>query len=77
VASTLGAYVLGLGLLIVLIYLVASLFSRRYAGQNPWHSTGYEWFTQSPPITHNFETLPVYDRVPHDYTKPPEVKDAA
>ncbi len=77
VASTAGASLLAFGFLIVLVYLVISLKAGKVSGANPWGSAGYEWFTQSPPITHNFEVTPSYERAPHDYTKPPEVKDAA
>ncbi len=79
VASTAGASVLAMGLFLILIYLVISLFRGEVAGHNPWHSAGYEWRTQNPPITHNFHDVPTYTRDPHDYTSAPEdeVKHAA
>jgi cytochrome c oxidase subunit I len=79
VASTAGAFLLASGMLLVAIYLVIALRYGKVAGDNPWGSAGYEWKTQSPPITHNFTTLPDYTRDPYDYTAPSgdEVKHAA
>jgi cytochrome c oxidase subunit 1 len=71
VASTLGASLLGFGFLIVLVYLLVSLKHGAVAGDNPWGSAGYEWFTPSPPPTHNFPEVPVFERPAHDYQVPP------
>ena len=49
VASTAGASVLAIGLLIVLIYTLVTLKWGPVAGANPWHSRGFEWDTPSPP----------------------------
>ncbi len=69
IASTAGASVLAMGLLIVLIYMIIALVKGRYAGTNPWGSMGYEWNkTQTPPVTHNFTDQPTYPNAPHDYT---------
>ena len=68
VASTAGASLLGFGFLVVLIYLVLSLFIGKRAPRNPWGSRGYEWETLSPPPTENFLHDPVFPRPPHDYT---------
>jgi cytochrome c oxidase subunit 1/cytochrome c oxidase subunit I+III len=46
---TLGAFVLGIGILISIINLLVSLRSGRIAGRNPWNSDGLEWETESPP----------------------------
>ncbi len=35
--------------------------------RNPWHATGLEWQTQSPPTTFNFETTPVVTEPPYHY----------
>lgn len=78
VASTAGASVLAMGFVLVAIYLTWALFKGEVSGANPWFSTGYEWKTQSPPITHNFHEVPDYSHPPHDYTGPiEEVKHAA
>jgi cytochrome c oxidase subunit 1 len=68
VASTAGASLLAFGFLLVLVYLLASLFSKRAAGPNPWGSRGYEWATPSPPDLLNFPETPVITGPPHDYT---------
>ncbi len=57
--STAGATVLGIGMILPVIYLVASLFNGKKAGDNPWLLPGLEWRTSSPPPTFNFEETPV------------------
>jgi len=70
VASSAGATLLFFGFLIIFIYLVLALKYGQPAGDNPWGSRGFEWNTSSPPLPHNFEKTPVFDREPHDYTTP-------
>ena len=53
--STAGASILGLGYLLPLLYLIWSLRYGAIAGANPWHATGLEWQTPSPPPTENFD----------------------
>jgi cytochrome c oxidase subunit I+III len=56
--STIGAYVLGLG---VLLFMVNAWNSARHgaiAGDNPWGSFGLEWATTSPPPPYNFLYIP-------------------
>jgi cytochrome c oxidase subunit 1 len=53
----------------VAIYLIMSLINGEEAGNNPWHATGLEWTTQSPPLPHNFETIPVVTEAPYEYSK--------
>ncbi len=69
VASTMGASLLGLGFLLIAIYLVWSLKYGRVASANPWSSRGFEWDTLSPPPVENFLADPVYTHPPHDYTE--------
>ncbi len=57
--STAGASVLGVGLVMPVIYLGASLINGKPAGDNPWMLPGLEWRTSSPPPTENFEKTPV------------------
>jgi cytochrome c oxidase subunit 1 len=73
VFSTVGSWILGLGLFIVLGYLLASLRKPYDAPANPWGGKTLEWTTSSPPITHNFEATPVLTHGPYDYS-PEEVK---
>ena len=69
--STYGSWVLGTGLILTAINLLASLRKPMDAPDNPWGGTTLEWKTSSPPITHNFEDQPVLERAPYDYR--PEV----
>ncbi|HZL20496.1 MAG TPA: cytochrome c oxidase subunit I [Polyangia bacterium] len=57
-ASTVGAFVLALAML---VFALNILFSRRHgkaAGDNPWEAWTLEWATTSPPPPHNFERVP-------------------
>jgi cytochrome c oxidase subunit 1 len=65
--SSVGAFMIGLGFLIMVIYLIASLFSGEKAPDNPWESKSLEWDTATPPITHNFEKTPVVTHDPYEY----------
>jgi cytochrome c oxidase subunit 1 len=69
VLSSAGASILGVGYTLIAIYLLASLFKGERVGPNPWHATGLEWTTQSPPLPHNFETQPVVTEEAYEYTK--------
>ncbi len=68
--STIGAYIMGIGFLIIGIYLAHSLLKGARASSNPWGSRGLEWQIQSPPILHNFHYTPVIVNGPYDYHKP-------
>jgi cytochrome c oxidase subunit 1 len=59
--STLGAYVLALGVLIYVGNLAFSLNRGRIAGPNPWGGGGLEWATNSPPPSYNFGLTPVVE----------------
>ena len=56
--SSIGSYLMGLG---VLIFLVNVLHTRRRArrvGNDPWLADTLEWYTTSPPPAHNFDRIP-------------------
>jgi len=72
VFSTIGSWVLALGLFLVAGYLLASLRKAYDAPASPWGGKTLEWTTASPPITHNFERTPVLMHGPYDYS-PQEV----
>ncbi len=67
VMSSAGASILGIGYLIPLIYLTWSMRYGPAAGPNPWGAKGLEWTTQSPPLTENFETIPIVTEDAYNY----------
>jgi cytochrome c oxidase subunit 1 len=56
--STIGAFVLGLSVLLTIINLVRSLKKGVVAGPDPWKGNTLEWFTPSPPPENNFDVVP-------------------
>jgi cytochrome c oxidase subunit 1 len=67
VMSTAGASILGVGYLLPFTYLFWSMRYGRKASANPWHATGLEWTTPSPPPEHNFPVTPVVTEPPYNY----------
>ena len=65
--STVGSWVLGLGFLIMLYYLLRSLKDGERASDNPWGGASLEWQTATPPITENFEVVPEVTGGPYDF----------
>jgi cytochrome c oxidase subunit I len=56
--STIGAFVIALGVATFLLDVVVSLRRRDPAGDDPWGGFSLEWSTTSPPPEHNFDRLP-------------------
>lgn len=56
--STIGSFVLALGIAMTLANAVLSLRSGVRAGHDPWAGTSLEWFATSPPPPHNFDLVP-------------------
>jgi len=56
--STVGAFVLGLGILVSVINFMRSLKKGAIAGPDPWKANTLEWFTTSPPPVNNFDVIP-------------------
>ncbi len=65
--STFGSWVLGVGFLIMAVYLIDSLINGKKAPANPWGALGLEWQTSSPPPTENFLHTPVVTHDPYAY----------
>jgi cytochrome c oxidase subunit 1 len=59
--STIGAYVLALGLVMVALNWIHSLLHGRKAPPNPWGANTLEWRTGSPPPHDNFKVQPAAD----------------
>jgi cytochrome c oxidase subunit 1 len=55
--STIGSYIMGLGILLFVWNVWKSRKGRR-AGNDPWLADTLEWYTTSPPPAHNFDTVP-------------------
>lgn len=77
VMSSAGAFLLGIGYLLPMLYLLWSLRNGALAGPNPWGATGLEWKTDSPPITHNFEETPIVTEEPYAYENHHEHEEVA
>ena len=56
--STIGSFVLGIGVVMVVANLRWSIKHGRKAGNDPWKGNTLEWFTQSPPPPNNFGVIP-------------------
>ena len=55
--SSIGSYILFAGLLVVTWAIIRSGKQPR-AGNDPWLGYTLEWYTTSPPPTHNFDRVP-------------------
>ncbi len=65
--STVGAFLFGLGLFVILGYLLFSLKSGEKAKRNPWAAMSLEWQTSCPPPEFNFEGTPVCRKGPYEF----------
>jgi cytochrome c oxidase subunit 1 len=67
--STVGSWVLGLGILIAIVNLLRSLKYGEVAPANPWGGASLEWMTASPPPTENFIGNAPVAHGPYDFDK--------
>ena len=65
--STAGAYIIGIGMLILLFAVVSSWRSGVPATSNPWGAKTLEWQTETPVPLENFPVLPVVTGDFYDY----------
>jgi cytochrome c oxidase subunit 1 len=56
--STVGAFILGVGVLVTIVNVARSLKVGAIAGPDPWKGNTLEWFTTSPPPPNNFDVIP-------------------
>jgi cytochrome c oxidase subunit I len=56
--STIGSFILGIGVLLTLVNVLISIKSGKKAGNDPWRANTLEWFTPSPPPPNNFDVVP-------------------
>jgi cytochrome c oxidase subunit 1 len=56
--STIGAFILGLGVILTVINVYRSLKVGQIAGPDPWKGNTLEWFVPSPPPVNNFDAVP-------------------
>jgi cytochrome c oxidase subunit I len=56
--STIGSFLIAIGVLLTIINLVRSVKKGKIAGPDPWKANTLEWFTPSPPPENNFDVIP-------------------
>ena len=56
--STIGSYIMGVGILVFVINVIWSRKREPRAGNDPWLADTLEWYTTSPPPPHNFDKVP-------------------
>jgi cytochrome c oxidase subunit 1 len=73
--SSVGAGVIGLGMLVFMYNMWRTRRHGAVAGPNPWGGATLEWATSSPPPPHNFDVIPtVTSRLPLWDAEPPTTK---
>ncbi len=56
--STIGSFILGVGVVLTIVNVARSLKVGKIAGPDPWKGNTLEWFTTSPPPVNNFDEIP-------------------
>jgi cytochrome c oxidase subunit I len=56
--STIGAFILGIGIVVTCVNVLISIRKGKRAGNDPWQGNTLEWFTTSPPPDNNFDVIP-------------------
>ncbi|HEY4385224.1 MAG TPA: cytochrome c oxidase subunit I [Ktedonobacteraceae bacterium] len=74
--ASVGAFIIGIGVMVFMYNIIASLKNGQKAGNDPWDAFTLEWDTTSPPKKYNFLELPVVrSRRPFYDKKYPEKAD--
>ncbi len=72
--ATIGAYTLGVSVIVFIVNILSSLKNGKWAGNDPWDGMTLEWTISSPPPHYNFATIPtVHSRDPFWLQKHPEL----
>jgi heme/copper-type cytochrome/quinol oxidase subunit 1 len=58
-AATIGAFLIGVSVLVFIYNFFASAARREQVGDDPWEGNTLEWATSSPPPVYNFARIPV------------------
>jgi cytochrome c oxidase subunit I len=56
--STIGAFILGVGVVVTCVNVIVSIKKGKRAGNDPWQGNTLEWFPSSPPPPNNFDVIP-------------------
>jgi len=56
--SSIGAYLLGTGVIMTVLNILRSYKHGKVAGPDPWKANTLEWFIPSPPPPNNFDVIP-------------------
>jgi cytochrome c oxidase subunit 1 len=56
--SSIGSFIMGVGILIFLVNATRSWRSGPRVGRDPWLADTLEWYANSPPPPHNFDSVP-------------------
>ena len=74
--ATIGAFTIGVSILVFVWNFIITLRSGKEAGTDPWNAFTLEWDTESPPKPYNFLEIPnVRSRRPFYDKKNPETAD--
>jgi cytochrome c oxidase subunit 1 len=65
--STMGGYVLAIGLILMIRNFYVASRKGALATANPWNSKSIEWTIPSPPPLENFELIPSITEEPYNY----------
>ena len=75
-AASIGAFIIGLSIMVFLFNLLTTLKNGEKASSDPWDAFTLEWDTTSPPKKYNFLTIPVVrSRRPFYDKKNPDIAD--
>jgi cytochrome c oxidase subunit 1 len=75
VISTIGSWLMGIALILIIGNLIISLRTGKKAPANPWGGVTLEWHTPNPPPLENFEEIPTVTHEPYDFSQLKEMKN--